>query len=440
MMHKVLTRNFDVPQMQKLAVAKQHGAYGTLEKLFRMKPAEVTEEVKVSGLRGRGGAGFPTGVKWGFIPKNSGKPVYLVVNADESEPGTFKDRAILERDPHLLIEGIMISAYAIGAKLVFIYFRGEYIRQMQVFNQAVDEVRAEGLLGKNILGSEVEIEIISHRGAGAYICGEETSMLSSLEGFRGWPRIKPPFPAVEGLFGCPTIVNNVETIAALPYIIREGAAEYKKMGTEGSPGTKLVSVCGHVEKPGVYEIELGLPISTFLEEYAGGIRGGMELKAVIPGGSSVPVMTAAEAMSTNYDYESLAEKGTMLGSGGMIVIAGITCMVKVLAELAKFYAHESCGQCTPCREGTGWAKKILDRMEAGGGMESDLTLLKDIADGMIGRTICVLADALAMPIQSFLAKFGKEFEDHIHFKRCPSAGKEGMLRGHAKQVQHMHVR
>lgn len=419
-MEHVITKHFNVPRMHELAVAKGHGAYASLSKLFQMKPEEVTEVVKKSGLRGRGGAGFPTGVKWGFIPKqsperrNAGspeRPVYLVVNADESEPGTFKDRAILESDPHLLIEGIIIAAYAIGAKTVFAYFRGEYVRQWQRFIFAVDEVYKEGILGK-------DIDIIAHRGAGAYICGEETSQLTSIEGYRGWPRIKPPFPAVEGLFGCPTIINNVETLAALPFIIREGAEAYRKMGTEKSPGTKLISVCGHVEKPGVYEVELGIPIAKFLAEYAGGTLNGAKLKAVIPGGSSVPVMTAPEALGAKFDYESLEAEGTMLGSGGMIVITEPTCMVKVLADIAKFYAHESCGQCTPCREGCGWTKKIVDRIEAGKGCGGDLQLLTDIADGMVGRTICVFADALAMPVKSFIAKFRDEFEEHIRLGRC----------------------
>lgn len=418
-MEKVLSKHFDVSDMHLLKVAAQHGAYVSLPKLFHMKPAEVTELVSSSGLRGRGGAGFPTGRKWSFVPKQTEKPVYLVINADESEPGTFKDRSILETDPHLLIEGIIIAAYAIGAKTAFAYFRGEYARQWQRFVRAVEDAKNNGFLGRNISGSNFDLEIIAHRGAGAYICGEETALLTSIEGYRGNPRIKPPFPAIEGLFGCPTIINNVETIAALPFILREGAKAYQKMGTEKSPGTKLISVCGHIERPGVYEVELGIPIAQFLAEYAGGTLEGRKLKALIPGGSSVPVMRAEEALAAKFDYESLASTGTMLGSGGMIVITEPTCMVRVLADATKFYAHESCGQCTPCREGTGWAKNIIDRIEAGFGKEGDIDLLLHIADAMQGRTICVLADALAMPIRSFIKKFREEFEAHIKLGFCP---------------------
>lgn len=416
-MQKVITKNFDVPEMGEIDAAVSHGAYATLQKIAGMKPAEVTEVVKASGLRGRGGAGFPTGAKWQFIPGPESRipnPVYLVVNADESEPGTFKDRAILEKDPHLLIEGIIIAAYAIGSKTAFVYFRGEYAKQWQFFTSAVGDARRAGYLGKNIKGSGIDLEIVTHRGAGAYICGEETALLSSLEGFRGLPRIKPPYPPTCGLFGCPTIINNVETLSSLPFIIRDGADAYRKMGTEKSPGTKLISVCGHVERPGVYEIPLGIPLATFLADYAGGTLEGRKLKAVIPGGSSVAVLTAAEALAARIDFESLAAVGSSLGSGGMIVIAEPTCMVKTLADIAKFYAHESCGQCAPCREGTGWVKKILDRIEAGLGSEGDIELLNDIADAMPGRTLCVLADALAMPVKSFTAKFRNEFEEHIN--------------------------
>lgn len=418
-MQQVITKNFNVPQMENFAIAQKHGAYASLSKLFTMSPVAVTEEVKLSGLRGRGGAGFPTGVKWGFIPKGTTKPVYLVVNADESEPGTFKDRAILERDPHLLIEGCIIAAYAIGAQTCYVYFRGEFYRQWEIFDKALADVRSAGFLGKNIQRSGYDLEIYAHRGAGAYICGEETALLSSLEGYRGWPRIKPPFPAVEGLFGCPTIVNNVETLAALPFILREGAAAHKKMGTEKSPGTKLFSVCGHVKQPGVYEVELGFPFSRFLTEYCGGTLGEKRLKAVIVGGSSVPILTGEEALGVRLDYESLQQAGTMLGSGGMIIIDESVCMVEALMDLARFYHHESCGQCTPCREGTGWAEKILQRTEAGLGSDEDMILLTQIADSMQGKTICPLADALAMPIRSFIARFRNEFEDHVRLRRCP---------------------
>jgi len=419
-MKKVITRNFDVSDSHRLKTALEHGAYSSLDKLFKMKPDEVTAEVKQSGLRGRGGAGFPTGAKWSFIPKGTNKPVYLVVNADESEPGTFKDRAILEKDPHLLIEGIIIASYAIGSHTVYVYFRGEYYRQWERFFEALKEAEAAGLVRKNIRGSGFDLAIHTHRGAGAYICGEETALLNSVEGYRGWPRIRPPFPAVEGLFGCPTIVNNIETLSALPFILKEGAAAYAAIGTEKSKGTKLISVCGHVNNPGVYEVEMGMPIAKFLAEYAGGTLEEKKLKALIPGGSSVPVMTSEEALKSNLSYESLETAGTMLGSGGMIVIDESTCIVKVLADIAKFYHHESCGQCTPCREGCGWIKKICDRIEDGRGRDGDVDLLLSIAGNMQGgRTICVFADALAMPVKSFVMKFRSEFEEHIKRGRCP---------------------
>ena len=411
-MIKVLTKNFEVPGSHTLKVARTNGAYSSLDKLFKMNPDEVTAEVKKSGLRGRGGAGFPTGTKWGFIPKNTGKPVYLVVNSDESEPGTFKDRAILEKDPHLLIEGIMIAAYAIGSKTAYVYFRGEYYRQWERFFTALKEAEEAGLIGR-------DLKIYTHRGAGAYICGEETALLNSIEGYRGLPRIRPPFPAVSGLFGCPTIVNNVETLASLPFIINEGASAYAAIGTEKSKGTKLISVCGHVNKPGVYEIEFGMPIAKFLAEFAGGTLEERPLKAIIPGGSSVPVTTASEALGMCLSYEGCECAGTMLGSGGMIVIDESACAVRCLADIAKFYHHESCGQCTPCREGCGWTKKICDRIEAGNGRDGDLDLLLSIADNMQGKTICVFADALAMPVKSFVTKFRGEFEEHIRSGRCP---------------------
>ena len=415
-MQFVLTNNFTVPNMSTLDVATKHGAYASLEKLFQMKPEEVIEEVKRSGLRGRGGAGFPTGMKWGFIPKDTTKPIYLVVNADESEPGTFKDRALLEKDPHLVIEGIIIASYAIKARTCYVYFRGEFYRQWELFEQCLRDVRAAGLLRN--------LDIHAHRGAGAYICGEETALLSSLEGNRGWPRIKPPFPAVEGLFGCPTIVNNVETLAACPFIIREGAATYAKLGTEKSPGTKLFSVCGHVKRPGVYEVPLGYPFVKLLTEQCGGTIDERKLKALIVGGSSVPVVTGEEALGLRLDYESCVGCGTMLGSGGVIVIDETACAVDVLADLARFYAHESCGQCTPCREGTGWSKKVLDRMESGDGSPDDLNLLLTIADNMQGKTICPFADALAMPIRSWINKFRSEFEDHVRLRGCPIKHKD----------------
>ena len=410
---KILTVNFELPESHTLATYESTGGYQNLKKLFSTKPETVTEEVKDSGLRGRGGAGFPTGMKWGFVPKDSPHPKYLCVNADESEPGTFKDRYILELDPHRLIEGILICSYAIDCHHAYVYIRGEFVYPKDQLERALEEAYAKGYLGKNILGSGFDLEVTVHRGAGAYICGEETALLNSLEGKRGMPRLKPPFPAIVGLFGCPTVVNNVETIASLPFILEKGAAAYRQYGTERSPGTKMFSVSGHVEKPGNYEVPLGYPLKKLIEEDCGGIRGGKGLKAVIPGGSSVPVLPAADAWEVNLDYESLQEKGSMLGSGGVIVMDESTCMVKALTNLAHFYSHESCGQCSPCREGTGWAHKILKRILSGEGREEDLETLQRIADNMAGKTICVLADALSMPIWSYLKHFRHEFEAYL---------------------------
>jgi len=415
---KVLTQHFEVKEMHTLKVAKKHGRYECLKKLFSMKPEEVIEEVKASGIRGRGGAGFPAGLKWSFVPKDSKKPKYLVVNADESEPGTFKDRALLEKDPHMLLEGIIIAAYAIGANRAYVYFRGEFAAQYDLFWNAIEEAKKAKLLGDDVDGSGFKLEVVAHRGAGAYICGEETALLSSLEGYRGQPRIKPPFPAVEGLWASPTVVNNVETIAALPWILNNGAKAYAAMGTEKSPSTKLFSVCGHVEKPGVYEVELGTPFKDLLA-MCGGVWKGRNLKAVVMGGSSVPVVTAEEAMNAKLDYESLQQAGTLLGSGGMIIFDDSICAVEMMTDIARFYNHESCGQCTPCREGTGWVKKICDRIEKGDGRDGDLELLLSQANNMSGRTICTFADALAMPVRSWIAKFRHEFEEHIKLGYCP---------------------
>lgn len=416
-MEPVITRNFSLPNSHTIGVYEKTGGYQALKRALKMKPAEVIQEVKESGLRGRGGAGFPTGAKWGFVPQNTGKPIYLCINADESEPGTFKDRAILERDPHRVLEGSIIAAYAIGAHTAYIYIRGEFDLPLKRIEQALKEAYEEGYLGKGILGTKFHLEVVVHRGAGAYICGEETALLESIEGKRGYPRIKPPFPAVVGLFGCPTVVNNVETLAALPYILQKGAEEYRKMGTEKSPGTKLFSICGPVQRPGVYELPLGTPLRTLIREQARGMRKGKVLKGVIPGGSSVPVLTAQEVEGVHLDYESLQANGSLLGSGGVIVIDRDTCMVRALMNLARFYAHESCGQCSPCREGTGWAYKILKRMEEGGGTAEDIGLLLDIGKKMMGTTICVLADSLSMPIASYIGKFREEFEGHVG-RRC----------------------
>ncbi len=418
-MEKILTENWKLKDSHTLKVYQSTGGYQTLDKLFQMSRDQVIEEVKNSGLRGRGGAGFSTGMKWSFIPKDSPKPRYLCINADESEPGTFKDRYILELNPHQLIEGAIICCYAVGAKTAYCYIRGEFTFPMKRLEEAIQEAYQAGLLGKNIKGSGFDLDLHVHRGAGAYICGEETALLESLEGKRGYPRLKPPFPAVVGLFGCPTVINNVETLAAVPYILKNGAAAYRKFGTEKSPGTKLFCVSGHVNKPGNYEIPLGYSLKKLIYEDCGGIKNGKTLKAVIPGGSSVPVLTRSEAEEVNLDYESLQAKGSMLGSGGVIVLDETVCMVKSLLNLAHFYAHESCGQCSPCREGTGWSRKVLERIEAGQGEEKDLNLLLEIADNMAGKTVCVLSDALAMPITSYIQRFRAEFEEHVKLKRCP---------------------
>lgn len=408
-MEKIITRHFDVPKMHELKVARHHGAYLSLKKLYSMGPREVIDLVCASGLRGRGGAAFPTGEKWSSIPGDSQKPTYLIVNADESEPGTFKDRQTLERDPHLIIEGAIIAAYAIGADTAYVYFRGEYAAPMKIFSEALREACEAGL---------VKLKIVVHRGAGAYICGEESALINSIEGRRGMPRIRPPYPSSEGLFDCPTVVNNVETLACLPFIVREGAKAFRRIGTEKSCGTKLISVCGHVEKPGVYEVEMGLPISSFLSEDAGGVMGGRRLKAIIPGGISVPVLTAAEVLSSTIDFESIAEAGSALGTGGMIVMDESTDMVLALCDIAKFFAHESCGQCTPCREGAGWAHRILCRIVEGYGRESDLNLLMDAACSMDRLSLCDLGRSLAASITSFVTKFRGEFEEHIRMGTC----------------------
>jgi NADH-quinone oxidoreductase subunit F len=400
----------------------QRGGYAGLKRALGMTPDEVTNTVKESGLRGRGGAGFPTGLKWSFMPKPSGKSHYLVCNADESEPGTFKDREIMRWTPHALIEGCAIASYAIGAETCYIYIRGEFTDPLRIMTEAVADAYANGALGANVLGSGKRIDMVLHRGAGAYICGEETGLMNSLEGKRGNPRIKPPFPAQAGVFGMPTTVNNVETLAAVPHIIVRGAAWYKGLvlGNPKSPGTKLISVCGHIQKPGNYEITLGFPMKDLIFELAGGMRPGRTLKAVIPGGSSVPIMTAAEVEDCPTDYENIQAKGSMLGSGGMIVMDDSTDMVYQIWRLARFYAHESCAQCTQCREGTAWTTKVLERILAGKGKPEDLDLLLDLSENMTGKTICVLSDSCAAPVVSGIQKFKSEFEAYISKARKPA--------------------
>ncbi len=409
MQTKLLSEFYHLEEFCGLAGYKKNGGYKVLEKAFKMKPQEIIDEVKNSGLRGRGGAGFSTGMKWSFLPKNN-EPRYLLCNADEGEPGTFKDRLMMERAPHQLIEGMIISAFAIGSEKSYIYIRGEYNEPIRILEKALKEAREAGLLGKNILGSGFNHEMDLYVGAGAYICGEETGMISSLEGKKGQPKLKPPFPAVQGYLRKPTIVNNVETLAAVKYIIRDGAAAYRKYGTEKSAGTKLFSLSGNVRKPGNYEVNLGISLLDFIEQEGGGMKPGRKLKAVIPGGSSAPVLTAAEVAQAKLDYESLAGMGTMLGSGAVIVIDDSQCMVDMLGVLTHFYHHESCGQCTPCREGTGWLNKIVFSILEGKGRLQDLDLLLKVADQMKGRTICALSDAAALPVISFVSKFRDEFE------------------------------
>ena len=389
---------------------RQTGGYETLKKvLLEMKPDQVIEEVKKSGLRGRGGAGFPTGMKWSFIPKTSDKPKYMVVNSDESEPGTCKDRVIIEKTPFLLLEGIAIASYAIGSSTCYLYIRGEYYDQAMILKKAIEDAYKHGYLGRNILGSGYSLDVYLHRGAGAYICGEETGLLESLEGKKGWPRLKPPFPATSGLYGCPTCVNNVETLAAVVPILQKGGDWYASLGTPKNAGTRLFCVSGHVKKPGTYELPMGIPFADLLE-IAGGVKGGRKLKAVIPGGSSVYVLPADKIMAANMDYDSLKAAGSSVGSAAVIVMDETTCMVKVLERLSRFYKSESCGQCTPCREGTGWMNRVIRRIMAGQGNKADLQLLVDVAGRIEGHTICALGDAAAWPVQSFLRHFRHEFE------------------------------
>ncbi len=395
--------------------------YSALKKALGMTQDDIILEVKKSNLRGRGGAGFPTGMKWGFIPKKSAKPKYLVCNADESEPGTFKDRDIMRYTPHLLIDGMAIAAHAIGANIGYIYIRGEYTRETKILNEAIDEAYKNGYLGKNIQGSEFSFDLTVHRGAGAYICGEETGLLNSLEGKRGEPRVKPPFPAQAGAFGGPTIVNNVETLAAVPFIINRGGDWFSKLGKlEKSGGTRLFCVSGHVKKPGVYELPAGsVTLRQLIYGYCHGILGDKKLKAVIPGGSSAPVLTADE-IDVIVDIEPLMKIGTMLGSAGIIVVSEDYCVVKLLKRIVKFYAHESCGQCTPCREGCKWMEDILHRIEDGHGREQDIALLLEVADNINGKTLCALGDAAAGPVISFVKKFRADFEAHIRGGKCPN--------------------
>ncbi|MBI4023489.1 MAG: NADH-quinone oxidoreductase subunit NuoF [Verrucomicrobia bacterium] len=438
---RILLSNLDQPgYTPDLGCYLKHDGYASLKKAVGMKPDEIVNEVKVSQLRGRGGAGFSCGVKWGFIRPDEKKPVYLICNADESEPGTFKDRQIIHRDPHQLLEGIIISCYAVRARLAYIYIRGEFQVGARILQNALDEAQRSHFLGRNILGTDYSLEIHVHRGAGAYICGEETGLIESLEGKRPYPRIKPPyFPAVLGLYQCPTIVNNVETLCNIPHIIRMGGAEYAKIGRPNNTGTRIVCVSGHVNKPGYYEIETGAwTIGQIINDLCGGLRDGKKLKAVIPGGSSAKVLRTGEKIKLKqkqpdgamaekevgildipYDFDTLTAAGTMSGSGAIIVLDETADIVKALNNINAFYAHESCGQCTPCREGTLWMRKITDRIVAGGGRPSDVGLLGSVADNIAGRTICAFGEASSWPVQSFVAKFRAEFEAACADKNQP---------------------
>lgn len=406
-----------------LGAYREHGGYQALEKaLTSMQPADVEREVTLSGLRGRGGAGFPVGAKWAFVDKKS-PVVYLCCNADEGEPGTFKDRWILEHLPHQLLEGMLLASYALGVRHAIVYIRGEFDRPLRRLRGAVDEARTAGLVGEHILGTPFSCDVIVHRGAGAYVCGEESSLLNSLEGRKGYPRNKPPFPAIRGLYQKPTVVNNVETLAAVPWIVANGGASYASIGAKKNPGTRLFGVSGHVVRPGLYERPTGYPLKKIIVEDAGGVLGGRALKAVIPGGSSTPILSASEIDNVTLDADSLQRVGSMLGSGGIIVIAEGTCMVRLLHVLTRFYSHESCGQCSPCREGTDWMNRIVERIIAGQGVKSDYARLQSIPAGIMGNTICALGDAASMPVMSFLKKFGNEFEYFIEHGRSLNGGR-----------------
>ncbi len=427
----LLFEDADQADLTKLAEYERVGGYRSLRKALRMTPAAVIDELIASNLRGRGGAGFPMGRKASFLPKpeQSSKPSYLVVNADESEPGTCKDREILLRIPHQLLEGVLIASYAIQAETAFVYIRGEYLTEFEVLQAALEEATSRGLVGGNILGSGYSVSVVLHRGAGAYICGEETGLLESLEGRRGQPRTKPPFPAIAGLYASPTLINNVETIATVPRILAMGGERYAELGVENSAGTRLFSLSGNVARPGNYELELGTTLRELVYEIGGGVPDGRSLKAVIPGGSSVPVLSAAE-LDTPLDFDSMARAGSMLGSGAVIVIDDRCCMVQLGLRVAQFYQHESCGKCTPCREGVRWLVSILRRIEAGDATQGELDLLLNVCDRILGKCLCPLGDAAAMPVASYVAKFRDEYQRHIDGRGCPFRGSsslEGVL-------------
>ncbi len=416
---KLIKRFIETENGHRLREFESAGGYGSLRKIIGegWDAQQVIDILKASNLRGLGGAGFPTGLKWSFVPKDIEGPKYLVVNADESEPGTFKDRHIISGAPHLLIEGAVIAAFCIEAEDIYIYIRGEYYEPARIMEQAIEEAAEAGYIGEDFLGSGHTVRVHLHRGAGAYICGEETALLSSLEGGKGWPKLKPPFPAIKGLFGKPTIVNNVETLSQVPIILDKGAEYFASLGIERNGGTRLFGVSGHVKRTGIYELPLGTPMKELIYEHCGGIRNDRKLKAVIPGGSSCPVLTAEQAASINMDFDSLAGIGSMLGSGGLIVMDETTDLVQILWRICRFYAFESCGQCTPCREGTGWMTRIMERIAKGEGTVQDIDDLKEVAEQIMGNTVCPLGDAAALPVVSFLSKFRADFEAQVGPRR-----------------------
>ncbi|WP_028874908.1 NADH-quinone oxidoreductase subunit NuoF [Tepidiphilus margaritifer] len=415
----LILKGLDGDRTWRLKDYEARGGYSALRRLLtdKVPPEQVIQEVKASGLRGRGGAGFPTGLKWSFMPRQFPGEKYVVCNSDEGEPGTFKDRDILRYNPHAVIEGMIIAGYAMGCRRGYNYIHGEIFEVYLRFEEALEEARAAGYLGENILGSDFSFDLYAHHGYGAYICGEETALLESIEGKKGQPRFKPPFPASFGLYGKPTTINNTETFASVPFILQMGGEAFLNLGKPNNGGTKIFSVSGHVNRPGNYEVPLGTPFAELLE-MAGGVRGGRKLKAVIPGGSSAPVLPAEIMMQCTMDYDSISKAGSMLGSGAVIVMDETTCMVKALERLSYFYFEESCGQCTPCREGTGWLYRVVHRIEHGQGRPEDLALLESVTGNIMGRTICALGDAASMPVQSFIKHFRSEFEYHIEHKQC----------------------
>jgi NADH-quinone oxidoreductase subunit F len=435
--HKLLFEHAEGRDLTRLAEYEQVGGYASLKKALKMERQAVIDELLAANVAGRGGAGFPMGRKASFLPKpdESPKPIYLVANADESEPGTFKDREIMDRIPHMFVEGIVIASHAIGASAAFVYIRGEYLAEFEVLRDALAEARRAGLVGGNVLGSGWSLPIVLHRGAGAYICGEETGMLESLEGKRGQPRTKPPFPAISGVYASPTLINNVETLATVPKIIEMGGAAYAKLGVENSTGTRLFSLSGNVVRGGNYELELGTSLRELIYDFGGGIPDGRELKAIIPGGTSMPVLSA-DQVDTKLDANSMTQAGTMLGSGGVVVLDDRCCMVQLGLRVAQFYMHESCGKCTPCREGTRWMVDLLRKIEAGEATQSELDLLLDVCDRILGNCLCPLGDAAAMPVASYVAKFREEFQQHLDEGGCPFGGESTLDHVMAPVDQH----